>query len=87
MLVAFVNGLALFAIAAWIVYEAIERLETPREVDGGIMVVIAVLGLLVNIAAFTLLRGADRENLNVRARPSTCSAICSARWRRLSPAA
>jgi cobalt-zinc-cadmium efflux system protein len=66
VLVAFVNGLALFAIAAWIVYEAIERLETPREVDGGIMVVIAVLGLLVNVAAFTLLRGADRENLNVR---------------------
>jgi cobalt-zinc-cadmium efflux system protein len=66
VLVAFVNGLALFAIAAWIVYEAIERIATPREVDGGIMVVIAVLGLLVNIAAFTLLRGADRDNLNVR---------------------
>ena len=30
------------------------------------MVVVAVLGLLVNIAAFTLLHGADRENLNVR---------------------
>ena len=30
VLVAFVNGLALFAIAAWIVYEAIERLETPH---------------------------------------------------------
>jgi cobalt-zinc-cadmium efflux system protein len=66
VLVAFVNGLALLAIAAWIVYEAIERIATPRDVDGGIMVVIAVLGLLVNIAAFTLLRGADRENLNVR---------------------
>jgi cobalt-zinc-cadmium efflux system protein len=66
VLVAFVNGLALFAIAAWIVYEAIERLATPREVDGGIMVVIAVLGVVVNVAAFTLLRGADRENLNVR---------------------
>ena len=66
VLVAFANGLALFAIAAWIVYEGIERIKTPGEVDGGIMVVIAVLGLLVNIAAFTLLRGADRENLNVR---------------------
>ena len=30
------------------------------------MVVVAVLGLLVNIAAFPLLHGADRENLNVR---------------------
>jgi cobalt-zinc-cadmium efflux system protein len=66
VLVAFANGLALFAIAAWIVYEAISRLMTTPEVSGGIMVVIAVLGLLVNVAAFLLLQGADRENLNVR---------------------
>jgi cobalt-zinc-cadmium efflux system protein len=66
VLVAFGNGLALFAIAAWIVYEAAMRLMTTPEVSGGIMVVIALLGLLVNIAAFWMLRGADRENLNVR---------------------
>ena len=66
VLVAFANGLALFAIAAWIIYEGITRLMTAPEVSGGIMVVIAVLGLLVNIAAFMLLQGADRENLNVR---------------------
>ncbi|MET0667903.1 MAG: cation diffusion facilitator family transporter [Methyloceanibacter sp.] len=66
ILVAFANGLALFAIAAWIVYEAIERLMSPHEVAGGILVVVAVLGLLVNIAAFWLLQGADRENLNIR---------------------
>ncbi|MCJ7528036.1 MAG: cation diffusion facilitator family transporter [Methyloceanibacter sp.] len=66
ILVAFANGLALFAIAAWIVYEAIERLITTQVVSGGIMVVVAALGLLVNIAAFLLLRGADRDNLNIR---------------------
>ncbi len=66
VVIAFANGLALFAIAAWIVYEAIERLMTTPHVSGGIMVVIAVLGLLVNVAAFFLLQGADRENLNVR---------------------
>jgi cobalt-zinc-cadmium efflux system protein len=66
VLVAFANGLALFVIAAWIVYEAIERLMTTPAVSGGIMVVIAALGLLVNVAAFWLLQGADRENLNVR---------------------
>jgi cobalt-zinc-cadmium efflux system protein len=66
VLIAFANGLALFAIAAWIVYEAMERLSSPRPVEGGIMVVVAVLGLLVNIAAFMLLHGADRENLNVK---------------------
>ena len=66
VLVAFANGLALFAIAAWIVYEAIERLMTTPQVSGGIMVVVAALGLLVNIAAFWLLQGADRDNLNIR---------------------
>jgi cobalt-zinc-cadmium efflux system protein len=67
VLVAFANGLALFAIAAWIVYEAFERLTTTTpEVSGGIMVTVAMLGLLVNMAAFALLHGADRDNLNVR---------------------
>jgi len=66
VLVAFANGLALFVIAGWIVYEGIERLMTTPVVSGGIMVVVAALGLLVNVAAFLLLRGADRENLNIR---------------------
>ena len=66
VLVAFTNGLALFAIAAWIVYEAIERLSGTPHISGGIMVIVAALGLLVNLGAFWLLQGADRENLNVR---------------------
>jgi cobalt-zinc-cadmium efflux system protein len=66
VLIAFANGVALFAIAAWIVYEAVERLGSPRPVAGGVMVVVAVLGLLVNIVAFALLHGADQENLNVK---------------------
>lgn len=66
VLVAFVNGLALFVIAAWIVYEAYERLNEGAEVEGGVMMIVAALGLLVNIGAFWLLHGADRDNLNVR---------------------
>ena len=67
VLVAFTNGMALFVIAGWIVYEAIDRLmKGEAHVAGGIMVVIGVAGLLVNIISFVLLRGADRENLNVR---------------------
>ena len=66
VLVAFTNGLALFVIAGWIVYEAIERLSSTPEVSGGIIVVVAFVGLLVNLVAFWLLLGADRENLNVR---------------------
>jgi len=66
VLIAFSNGLALFAIAGWIVYEAIVRLTGTPHVDGGIMVGVALAGLAVNIGAFWLLQGADRENLNVR---------------------
>ena len=66
MLIAFANGLALFAIAAWIVLEAVERLGQPQPVAGGIMMVVGAAGLAVNIIAFGLLHGADRENLNVK---------------------
>lgn len=67
VLAAFVNGLSLFAIAAWIVYEAIERLRQPGEVLGGLMLWVAVGGLVVNIVAFAVLTRGESDNLNVRA--------------------
>ena len=67
VLVAYTNGLALFAIAVWIVVEAAHRLQAPGEILGGVMLAVALTGLLVNIFAFWLLHGGDRENLNVRA--------------------
>jgi len=66
VLVAFVNGCTLFAIAAWVVYEAIRRFAAPVEVLGGPMLVVAIVGLLANIVAFLVLNGGNRENLNVR---------------------
>jgi cobalt-zinc-cadmium efflux system protein len=67
VLVAFVNGVALFAIAAWIVVEAVQRLREPIQVLGGIMLWIALAGLVVNIVAFLILRSGDKGNLNIRA--------------------
>jgi cobalt-zinc-cadmium efflux system protein len=66
VLVAFVNGCTLFAIAAWIVFEAIRRFAAPVEVLGGTMLAVAVAGLLANVVAFLVLQGGDRENLNMR---------------------
>jgi cobalt-zinc-cadmium efflux system protein len=66
VLAAFVNGLALVAIVGWIGIEAVRRLMAPVEVLGGLMLAIAVLGLLVNLVAFAILRGGDRENLNLQ---------------------
>ena len=66
VLAAFVNGIALIAIVGWIVIEAVRRLLAPVEVLGGLMLVIAVLGLLVNLGAFWILHGGDQQNLNLR---------------------
>lgn len=66
VLVAFVNGLSLFVIAAFIIWEAVERLQAPPAIAASTMLWVAVLGLGVNIFAFWLLFGADRGNLNVR---------------------
>jgi cobalt-zinc-cadmium efflux system protein len=65
-LVAYTNGLAVFVIGFWIIYEAWQRLSAPRPVLAGPMLVIAVLGLMVNIAGFFVLRGGDRQSLNMR---------------------
>jgi cobalt-zinc-cadmium efflux system protein len=66
VLAAFVNGLALIAIVGWIAIEAVRRFFAPVEVLGGLMLAIAGLGLLVNLAAFAILRGGDRANLNLQ---------------------
>ncbi len=66
ILAAFVNGLALFAIGAWIIYEAIGRIQEPVEVLAGPMLLIAFAGLAVNVIAFYLLHGGDQANLNMR---------------------
>ena len=55
-------------ITILIVWEAIERFRTPRPVEGGMMMAIAVAGLLANILSFWLLHhGSEEKNLNVRA--------------------
>lgn len=66
ILVAFVNGLTLFAVAGWIVWEAMQRLTDPGEVLAGPMLYVAIAGLMVNIAVFWVLMGADKDNLNIR---------------------
>jgi cobalt-zinc-cadmium efflux system protein len=66
VMAAFVNGLALFVVAAWIVVEAIGRLRTPAPIEGGVMMAVAVAGLAVNLLSFWVLSRGDRGNLNLR---------------------
>lgn len=66
ILVAFVNGLTLFAISVWIIIEAAGRFMQPGEILAGPMFWVAVTGLIVNLLVFWILIGADRDNLNIR---------------------
>ncbi|MEJ2129249.1 MAG: cation diffusion facilitator family transporter [Woeseiaceae bacterium] len=66
ILAAFVNGLSLLLIVGWIMFEAVQRFITPHEVMGRTMLIVAGLGLVVNIVSFAVLHGGDRENLNIR---------------------
>jgi cobalt-zinc-cadmium efflux system protein len=59
------NGATLVAFGALIVYEGIRRLVSPPEVEGLPVLVVAVLGIVVNLAATRILSGADRRSLNV----------------------
>ena len=66
ILAAFVNGLTLLVISIYIIIEAYKRLFAPPEIMSEGMLVIAVVGLIVNIlAAWILMRG-EQDNLNVR---------------------
>ena len=66
ILAAFVNGLSLLLVVGWILIEAMRRLMSPQDVMGTTMLIVASAGLLVNIIAFIVLHGGDRENLNIR---------------------
>ncbi|WP_145460706.1 cation diffusion facilitator family transporter, partial [Staphylococcus saprophyticus] len=68
ILAAVLNGITLMLIAIYIFYEAIERFKNPPEVASTGMLIIALVGLFINIiVAWIMLRGSDvEENLNMR---------------------
>ncbi len=65
ILAAFVNSLALFGVAVWVLVEAVRRLSGEPEVLGLPMLLVATAGLIANLVAFALLREGSRESLNV----------------------
>ena len=67
VLAAFVNGLSLLALCAWIVIQAVGRLGTPEPMLAGPALVIAALGLIVNLVAFLMLQESGATSINLRA--------------------
>jgi cobalt-zinc-cadmium efflux system protein len=59
------NGVTLLLLAVWFTYEAVRRLIDPPEVEGGLVLVTALVGVVVNVLAALAMRRADRRSLNV----------------------
>jgi cobalt-zinc-cadmium efflux system protein len=59
------NGLTLLILASIITYEGIRRLFSPSHVRGGLMLAVALLGVIVNLAAMWTLARANRQSLNL----------------------
>jgi cobalt-zinc-cadmium efflux system protein len=59
------NGITLLLLAILIVIEAIRRLLAPPDVDAGLILAIAMVGIVVNVAATWVLARANRQSLNV----------------------
>ena len=67
IMAALVNGAILAVVAAFIFYKAYQRFQNPPEIHSGLMLVIAILGLLANLAGILLLRRNRHVSLNIRA--------------------
>ena len=60
-----VNGITLLLLGGLIIYEGIRRLIDPPDVEGGLVLVVALVGIAVNLIAARMLAGAERRSLNV----------------------
>jgi cobalt-zinc-cadmium efflux system protein len=66
ILAAVVNAVLLFGIAVFILVEAWRRWQNPTQVEGGVMLVFAAVGLVANLVSLLILRTGAAESLNVK---------------------
>jgi cobalt-zinc-cadmium efflux system protein len=66
ILAAVVNAVLLFGVAGFVLVEAWRRLQDPPEVASGLMLTVALVGLVANAASLWLLRRGQAESLNLR---------------------
>lgn len=65
VLAGFVNALSQFVLVGWIIYESITRLLHPGEILSGVMLVVAIVGLLVNVLVLRTLHGHAHDDVNL----------------------
>jgi cobalt-zinc-cadmium efflux system protein len=65
VLVGFVNALSQFVLVGWITYEAVDRLQHPAPILSGLMLAVAIAGLLVNAVVLRTLHGHAHDDVNL----------------------
>src|SRR5574344_84838 len=65
VLAAFINGITIILSIIWIIYEAIERFLNPQIIDIKTAMIVAIIGLIVNIITVILMQG-DKDNINLK---------------------
>ena len=66
IIAAFVNSSTLIIVAFYLVYEAIDRFFNPQEIEGGLVIWLALLGIIANGFSVLLLKSEAKENMNMR---------------------
>lgn len=66
VLASLVNAVLLFVVAGYVLYQAIGRFSDPPQIPGVPLLVVAAIGLGVNLVSFRLLQAGSKESLNVR---------------------
>jgi cobalt-zinc-cadmium efflux system protein len=66
ILAALTNAVVLIGISLYILYEAWERFRNPPQVESGTMLVVAAIGLGINIAGIIILRKGSKDSLNMK---------------------
>jgi len=66
ILAALFNAMLLFAVAGYVLFEAVRRINGAPDIASGPVLVVGVIGLVVNLIAFLLLRSGAKDSINVR---------------------
>lgn len=66
VLAALANGILLFAVAGYVLFEAVQRFSEPPEVPGAPLLVVAAIGFVINLISFRLLMAGSKESLNLK---------------------
>ncbi|KRM13399.1 CDF family cation diffusion facilitator [Paucilactobacillus suebicus DSM 5007 = KCTC 3549] len=64
---ALLNSIFLIVISVFLIFEAAKRFSHPQPINGELMLIVAVVGLLANLASAFLLQGGSKDSLNIKA--------------------